>query len=247
MVVCGNSEEVASARKLEAFIMSPEGHEIHDALRLLDGREYEARDIARAGPPRDSTAGPPNARAEKNRPRRDHLSTTTARDDAYQLVDNRDYQLRKGPTPRTPSACSPRSEAATRRWYSRRAWRPRPTALRCALSPGAHVIAPRRVPPPTSPIRRGSRTWRSAGHVAVASSDTTDADGCARPLRPDTAVVWSETPAEPTWDVTRHRRDRRGRALRAVRGSTSTRRRDGAGPHPAARARRPTRHALATK
>ena len=127
-----------------------------------------------------------------------HLSTTYARDDAYQLVDNRDYQRDKGPTPAHAERVLAALEGGHAAMLFASGMAAATTALRAALAPGAHVVAPKR-------CYFAIRSWlqhMARWQVAVDFVDTTDADAVRAAIRADTRVVWIETPANPTWDVT---------------------------------------------
>jgi cystathionine gamma-synthase len=70
----------------------------------------------------------------------------------------------------------------------------------CALVPGDHVVVPR-------VMYWGLRAWLSefalSWGIAVSFVDTTDVDAVADAVHPGrTRLVWVETPANPTWDVT---------------------------------------------
>jgi cystathionine gamma-synthase len=74
------------------------------------------------------------------------------------------------------------------------------TAIRGACRPGDHVIAPR-------PCDFGLRAWLARfcarWGVALDLVDTTDLAALRAALRPGTTrLVWLETPANPTWEVT---------------------------------------------
>jgi cystathionine gamma-synthase len=72
------------------------------------------------------------------------------------------------------------------------------TVLRHALRPGAHVIAPTRgYFALRSWLAHTSARWQFAYDLV----DTTSVDAVRAALRADTALIWLETPANPTWDV----------------------------------------------
>jgi cystathionine gamma-synthase len=72
-------------------------------------------------------------------------------------------------------------------------------AIRSALRPGDHVISPR-------VAYYALRAWldRFCARWGVAHDvvDTTDLDAVRAALRPTTRLVWIETPANPTWELT---------------------------------------------
>lgn len=129
-----------------------------------------------------------------------HLSTTYARDRAYQLVDGRDYTRDRNPTQRPAEQLLATLEggADASLWASGLA---AATAVFRALArPGDHVIAPRA-------MYFGLRAWLvrfcATWGVGLELVDTTYPDQLARALRKGaTRLVWLETPANPTWEVT---------------------------------------------
>ena len=242
MVVCGNGEEADAARQFADFIASPEGREIMDALRLLDYLAYHAEVM------KPETLAAQALHAIDRSHRRDRAADPrcrrrTLRDD--QLPADRRPRLharREPDAARRPSACSRRSRAAPRRSCSRRAWRRRPPRSARSCKPGDHVDrAARRL---LRAARLARAVLRDAGASALDVVDTTDLDAVRAALRPNqTQLVWFETPANPTWDVT----DIAAVAeLAHARGALRRGRLDlrDAGAHAAARARRRPRHAL---
>ena len=78
------------------------------------------------------------------------------------------------------------------------------TSVFSVLVPGDHVVVPR-------VFYWGVRKWLAefglTWGLEVTDVDTTDLDAVARALRPgDTRLVWLETPANPTWEITDIRR-----------------------------------------
>lgn len=127
-----------------------------------------------------------------------HLSTTYGRDAAYALVDNRDYLRDKGPTPAHAEAVIAKLEGGAAAMLFASGMAAITTAMRWLLAPGAHVIAPR-----TGYF--AVRAWLSdmtrrwgITHDLV---DTTSPDAVRAAMRPETRLVWIETPANPTWEV----------------------------------------------
>ncbi len=72
------------------------------------------------------------------------------------------------------------------------------TTLMETLPPGAHVAAP-------EVMYHGGLTWlrrlAETGRLSVTFYDQADAQAMAAAVAPGTALLWVETPANPTWDV----------------------------------------------
>ncbi|HEY1557144.1 MAG TPA: PLP-dependent aspartate aminotransferase family protein [Kofleriaceae bacterium] len=129
-----------------------------------------------------------------------HLSTTYARDDAYQLIDGRDYTRDKNPTYLHVERVLAQLEGGAGAMLFASGLAACTAAIRAVLAPGAHVVAPR-------VMYFGLRDWLVAfaarWGVTVDLVDMTDLDAVRAALRPgQTRMVWIETPANPTWDVT---------------------------------------------
>jgi len=71
--------------------------------------------------------------------------------------------------------------------------------FRALCKPGDHVVAPRVA---YYALRNWLARWGARWGVAVDIVDTTDLAAVRAALRPTTRLVWVETPANPTWDVT---------------------------------------------
>ena len=129
-----------------------------------------------------------------------HLSTTYGRDDAYQLFEGRDYSRDKNPGYLAIEQVLAQLEGGAAALVMASGMAAATTALRTITKPGDHVIA----------ARTGYFAVRSwlAHHcakfsIALELVDTTDARAFAAALRPGkTRLVWFETPANPTWEVT---------------------------------------------
>lgn len=128
-----------------------------------------------------------------------HVSTTYARDDAYDLVDGRSYSRDNNPTYDLPEAllASLEGGAAALSFASG-------MAAACAvfqnLRQGDHVVAP-------AVMYFGLRKWLqevAAGWgIAVDFVPPGDMDALAAAMRPGrTKIVWIETPCNPVWTVT---------------------------------------------
>src|SRR4051794_30005004 len=72
-----------------------------------------------------------------------HLSTTYARDAAYELIAGRDYTRDRNPTPVIVEELLTALEGGAAAMLFASGMAAATTALRTILAPGAHVIAPR--------------------------------------------------------------------------------------------------------
>ena len=74
------------------------------------------------------------------------------------------------------------------------------TAIFCVLVPGDHVVVPRVF---YWALRKWIAEFALTWGIQVTPTDTTDRDAVAAAIRPgDTRIVWLETPANPTWEIT---------------------------------------------
>ena len=128
-----------------------------------------------------------------------HLATTYARDAAYQLIGP-NYGRDDNPTPVDVE----RVVAALERGVAALAFGSGMAAatavFRALCKPGDHVVAPR-------VCYFGVRGWLerfcARWGVGLDLVDTTRLDDVRAAIRPGaTRIVWIETPANPTWDVT---------------------------------------------
>jgi cystathionine gamma-synthase len=129
-----------------------------------------------------------------------HPSTTYARDEAYRLLaKDRDYSRDKNPTyvgVEAQLAALEGGEAALL-FSSGMAVA---SAVFQTLAPGDHVVAPRAT-------YFGLRKWLTAfcarWGLGLELYTNDDLDSLAAAVRPGhTKIVWAETPANPTWEVT---------------------------------------------
>lgn len=127
------------------------------------------------------------------------LATTFARDEHYRLRADRDYTRDKDPTvlPAQRLLAELEGGADAMLWASGLA--AATATFRTLLAPGTHVVAPRA-------MYFGLRGWLvrfcARWQVGLDLVDATSTDAIARALRPGTTrLVWLETPANPTWDV----------------------------------------------
>src|SRR6185312_5151546 len=68
------------------------------------------------------------------------------------------------------------------------------TAAFLALDGGDHAIAPRT-------MYWGLRNWLVEWSPDIDLVDMSDLDAVRRAMRPNTKLIWAETPANPTWDI----------------------------------------------
>jgi cystathionine gamma-synthase len=129
-----------------------------------------------------------------------HMATTFARGAGYALIDNRDYTRDKDPTvlPAERLLAELEGGAEALVWASGLA--AATAVFRSLAKPGAHIVAPRA-------MYFGLRDWLqrfcATWQVGLDLVDATRLDEIARVLRPGiTRLVWIETPANPTWEVT---------------------------------------------
>jgi cystathionine gamma-synthase len=129
-----------------------------------------------------------------------HLATTYVRDANYQLIDDRDYTRDKNPTPLAAEKLITALEGGAGALISASGMAAATSVFRAWLRPGGHVIAPR---VGYYALRGWIERFAEAWQIDVDFVDTTDLDAVAACLRPTvTKLVWVETPANPTWDVT---------------------------------------------
>ena len=128
-----------------------------------------------------------------------HLATTYARDAAYQLIGGRDYTRDKNPTMVVAEQLLASLEGGAAALVMASGMAAATAVFRAWLRPGQHAIVPRT-------CYYGLRNWAvqfaAAWNVAIDLVDTTDLAAVRAALRPATKLVWIETPANPTWEVT---------------------------------------------
>lgn len=127
-----------------------------------------------------------------------HLATTYARDAAYQLIAGRDYARDKNPTMVVAEQLIATLEGGAAALVMASGMAAATAVFRAWLRPGHHAIVPRT-------CYYGLRNWAvqfgAAWQVAIDVVDTTDLAAVRAALRPATQLVWIETPANPTWEV----------------------------------------------
>lgn len=128
-----------------------------------------------------------------------HLSTTYARDADYQLVDGRDYTRDKNPTPLGVEHALAALEGGTQALVFASGMAAATTVVRSVTKPGDHVIAPKVA---YYALRNWFERFCAKWGIALDFVDMTDLDAVRGALRDSTRLVWIETPANPTWEVT---------------------------------------------
>ena len=129
-----------------------------------------------------------------------HLATTYARGAGYALVEGRDYTRDKNPTPVAAEQLLAALEGGAAALTFASGMAAATTAVRALVKPGDHVVAPR---VGYYALRDWLARFGKRWGVAVDFVDASDAGALAAALRPGaTRLVWVETPANPTWDVT---------------------------------------------
>jgi cystathionine gamma-synthase len=129
-----------------------------------------------------------------------HLATTYARDAAYQLIAGRDYARDQQPTvvPVERVLAALDGGAAAMTFASGMA--AATAVFRALCRPGDHVVAPRTG---YYALRAWLRRFGVRWQVEVDLVDPTDLAAVAAALRPGkTRILWLESPANPTWEVT---------------------------------------------
>src|SRR6185312_11459927 len=128
-----------------------------------------------------------------------HSSTTYVRDRDYKLPGSWSYSRPDNPTVEAAEAVLASIEGGAGALLFASGTAAFTTVFQ-ALKPGDHVVAPRE-------MYWALRTWLlellQPWGVAVDLVDTTDLHALAAAMRPGhTRVVWIETPANPSWQVT---------------------------------------------
>ncbi len=127
-----------------------------------------------------------------------HTSTTYARDEAYELRHGRTYARDENPTFLHAEALLAKLEDGAEALTFASGMTAATSVFRALLRPGDHVVASRAC---YFGVRAWLASWSPQWQVAVDLVDTTDLDAVRAALRPTTKLVWIETPANPTWDV----------------------------------------------
>jgi cystathionine gamma-synthase len=128
-----------------------------------------------------------------------HLSTTYARDADYRLIADRDYTRDKNPTPLGAEHALAALEGGAKALVFASGMAAAAALVRSVLKPGDHVIAPK---VGYYALRGWLERFSAKWGVGLDIVDTTKLDDVRGALRDQTRLVWIETPANPTWDVT---------------------------------------------
>ena len=126
------------------------------------------------------------------------LATTYARDAEYALRGP-GYTRDQNPTPKHAERVLAALEGGAEAMAFSSGMAAATAVFRAVCSPGDHVIAPR---VGYYNLRGWLERWSTRWGVTVDLVDTTDAALVKAAIRTTTKVVWVETPANPTWDVT---------------------------------------------
>jgi len=128
-----------------------------------------------------------------------HLSTTYVRDADYRLVDDRDYTRDKNPTPVAVEHAIAALEGGAQALVFASGMAAATSLVRAVSKPGDHLIAPRVA---YFAMRGWFERFTTKWGLGLDVVDTTDLAAVRAALRDTTRLVWLETPANPTWDVT---------------------------------------------
>jgi cystathionine gamma-synthase len=128
-----------------------------------------------------------------------HLATTYARDANYELIDGRDYTRDKNPTPVLAEQLLAALEVGAAALVHASGMAAATSVFRALLAPGDHAIAPQ---VGYFALRNWIARFAARWGVHVDFVDTTDLAAVRAAITPATKLVWIETPANPTWDVT---------------------------------------------
>jgi cystathionine gamma-synthase len=128
-----------------------------------------------------------------------HLSTTYARDADYKLIADRDYTRDKNPTPLGAEHALSALEGGARALVFSSGMAAATALVRSLTKPGDHVIAPKVA---YYALRGWFERFTAKWGIELDFVDMTKLDAVRGALRPTTRLVWLETPANPTWDVT---------------------------------------------
>jgi len=128
-----------------------------------------------------------------------HPSTTYARDAAYRLPAAHEYTRDDNPTYRAPEQLLAQLEGGADAMLFASGMAAATTAIQALARPGARVVASRAM---YHGLRVWLADWCATQGIDLVTVDATDLDlvRAAVDARP-TALVWIETPANPTWDV----------------------------------------------
>ncbi|MDB4941652.1 MAG: cystathionine beta-lyase [Labilithrix sp.] len=128
-----------------------------------------------------------------------HTSTTYARDASYALPAAHEYTRDENPTYLAPEALLAELEGGAGAALFASGMAAATTAVQALTRPGARIVVSRA-------MYQGFRLWLAdfgaAWNVEVVTVDATSLDRVREAVQAaPTALVWIETPANPTWDV----------------------------------------------
>ncbi|HMG52367.1 MAG TPA: aminotransferase class I/II-fold pyridoxal phosphate-dependent enzyme [Kofleriaceae bacterium] len=126
-----------------------------------------------------------------------HLATTYARDADYALRGP-SYTRDDNPTPVVAERVLAALEGGAAALTFSSGMAAATAAIRAVCRPGDHVLSPRIA---YYALRAWLDKFGARWGVAHDAIDMTDLAAVRRALRPNTRIVWLETPANPTWDV----------------------------------------------
>ena len=128
------------------------------------------------------------------------LATTYARDANYQLIADRDYARDKNPTFLAAEATLAALEHGAEARVFASGMAAATVAVRSIVKPGDHIVAPR---VGYYAFRNWLARFCAKWQVALDIVDMTNLDAVRAAIKKGTTrLVWTETPANPTWDVT---------------------------------------------
>ncbi|HEX5059212.1 MAG TPA: PLP-dependent aspartate aminotransferase family protein [Kofleriaceae bacterium] len=128
-----------------------------------------------------------------------HLSTTYVRDAEYRLIADRDYTRDKNPTPLGAEHAIAALEGGARALVFSSGMAAATSLVRSLTKPGDHVLAPKVA---YYALRGWFERFTTKWGIGLDFVDMTNLDAVRGALRDTTRLVWLETPANPTWDVT---------------------------------------------
>jgi cystathionine gamma-synthase len=128
-----------------------------------------------------------------------HTSTTFARRPDYQLYGSALYARDEAPTFQPAEQLLAHLEGGAEALIFSSGMAASAAVFQGLLAPGAHAVVSR-------VIYWGLRGWilrfAKQWNVSITEVDSSDPEALEAAIRPGTRLVWIETPANPTWDVT---------------------------------------------
>jgi cystathionine gamma-synthase len=127
-----------------------------------------------------------------------HFATTYARDEQY-LLRGPGYTRDENPTPKHAERVLAALEGGAEAMAFSSGMAAATAVFRAVCRPGDHVIVPR---VGYYNLRSWLERWGTRWNVAFDLIDTTDLASVRDAIRAETKIIWVETPANPTWDIT---------------------------------------------